>query len=166
MAYASEVTTQGPFPHKQPNSRHCFACGVENTHGLHLRFYATGPGQVTAEYVVPEQFQGYPGVVHGGIVATLLDEIVARAVMEAEPLRFMVTATMKIRYHQPVPVGQPLRLVGTLKTRRGRLSTAWGEIRLPDGRLGAEAEALLSDIPGMPDGSTDLEALGWKVYPD
>jgi hypothetical protein len=51
----------------QPNSRHCFVCGLENQFGLKLRFYETGPGEVTAEYTVPDQFQGYPGLVHGGI---------------------------------------------------------------------------------------------------
>ncbi|MEW6566949.1 MAG: PaaI family thioesterase [Chloroflexota bacterium] len=166
MTCAIEAPTPNLARRKQPNSRHCFVCGVENRNGLGLRFYHTGPGEVTAETTVPEHFQGYPGVVHGGVVATMLDEIVGRAAMEGEPTRFMVTASLKVRYHQPVPIGQPLRLVGTLKSRRGRLATAVGQLHLPDGSLGAEAEALLSDLPTMPGGEADLEALGWKVYPD
>lgn len=69
------------MPNRQPNSRHCFVCGVENPHGLHLTFKQTAPDEVTVEYTVPEHFQGYPGVVHGGIVAAMLDEVAGRAHM-------------------------------------------------------------------------------------
>ena len=65
-------------PIMQPNSRHCFVCGLENNYGLKLRFKETGPGEVTADYTVPEHFQGYPGVVHGGIVTAMLDEVTGR----------------------------------------------------------------------------------------
>lgn len=151
---------------KQPNSRQCFVCGVENPVGLRLAFYETAPGEVTAEVTLPERYQGYPGVVHGGIVASMLDEVVGRAAMNGEPWRFMVTARLDLRYRKPVPVGKPLRLVGRLGRRRGRLATSRGEVWLPDGTLGAEAEAMLADFPGLPETATDLDALGWKVYPD
>ena len=54
---------------KQPNSRHCFICGLENEVGLGMAFYEVGPGEVTAEVIIPEQYQGYPGVVHGGMLS-------------------------------------------------------------------------------------------------
>lgn len=151
---------------KQPNSRHCFVCGLENPVGLRLAFYSTGPGEATCDYVAPEHYQGYPGVVHGGIVASMLDEIVGRAAMEAGPDRFMMTARLEVRYRQPVPIGVPLRLVGRLISRRARAASAAGQILLPDGTIGAEAEALLVDVPDMPSQSQSLEDLGWKVYPD
>jgi uncharacterized protein (TIGR00369 family) len=151
---------------KQPNSRQCFACGVENPVGLHLKFYETEDGEVTAEITLPGRYQGYPGVVHGGIVASMLDEVTGRAAMEGDIWRFMMTAKLDLRYRSPVPIGQPLFLVGRLVNRRGRLAMAHGEIRLADGKICAEAEALLADIPGMPGGSRDVEGLGWKVYPD
>jgi hypothetical protein len=66
---------------KQPNSRHCFVCGLENEYGLGLRFYEIGPDEVTATVSIPEQYQGYPGVVHGGITAAMLDEVLGRAAM-------------------------------------------------------------------------------------
>ncbi len=155
-----------PTATKQPNSLHCFVCGLENPVGLRLAFYDTGPGEVTAHITVAERYQGYPGVVHGGIVAAMLDEVVGRAAMEGDIWRFMLTAKLELRYRKPIPIGQPLRLVGRLLKRRGRLATTHGEIWLADGSLGAEADAVLSDIPGMPGGTTDLDALGWKVYPD
>lgn len=162
----TQTSTASPAPRKQPNSRHCFVCGVENPRGLQLSFYQDRPGEVSAETTVREDYQGYPGIVHGGIVAAMLDEIASRAAMAEGEKRFMVTATIKVRYHRPVPIGQPLRLVGRLCTRRGRIATARGEVRLPDGRLAAEAEAVLADLPRMPGEEVDLEALGWKVYPD
>ena len=155
-----------PVRRKQPNSRHCFVCGLENPVGLHLAFYSTGPGEATCDYVAPEHYQGYPGVVHGGIVAAMLDEIVGRAAMEAESERFMMTARLEIRYRKPVPVGVPLRLIGRLAHRRGRATSATGQILLPDGSVGAEAEALLVDIPDLPTQQQALDELGWKVYPD
>lgn len=150
----------------QPNSRHCFVCGLANPFGLQLRFYETGPGEVIAEYKVPDHFQGYPGVVHGGIVAAMLDEITARAHMGVDSPRFMYTARLEIKYRKNVPVGQPLRLVGQAGKSRDKTATSTGKIYGPDGDLLAEAEALLIDVPQDVVSGVDLEALGWKVYKD
>ena len=151
---------------QQPNSQHCFVCGVENPYGLGLRFYETGPDQVEAEHTVPERYQGYPGVVHGGVVAAMLDEMVSRATMIDRPGQFMVTARLDIAYRAPVPVGAPLRLTGRLTRRRGRFAFARAELRLDDGTLAAEAEGMMADFPGGLAPPDQLDALGWRVYPD
>jgi acyl-coenzyme A thioesterase PaaI-like protein len=119
---------------------------------------------VTAEFTAPQHFQGYPGVVHGGIVAAMLDEIGGRAMMGGDPPRFMFTARMEIRYRKNVPVGKPLRLVGRAGKNKGRTATAIGAIYDAEDELLAEAEVLLVDVPTKMLGRTDLEALGWKVY--
>ena len=148
----------------QANSRQCFVCGLENPFGLHLRFYESGPGEVTAEITVPQHYQGYPGVVHGGIVAAMLDEVCGRVHMGEDPPRFMYTARLEVRYRQNVPVGEPLRLVGRATRSKGRTATAVGELYGPGEVLLAEADALLVNVPeGLID-NIDLEALGWKVY--
>lgn len=151
---------------KQPNSKHCFVCGRENPYGLKLNFYETTPGEVVVEYTVPEQFQGYPGVVHGGVVAAMLDEVTGRVHMGGFPPRFMFTARLDVRYHKNVPVGKPLRIVGYAGKSRERTATASGKIFGPEGDLLAEAEALLVNVPDEITDQVDLEALGWKVYPD
>lgn len=151
---------------KQPNSKHCFVCGRENPYGLKLNFYETTPGEVVVEYTVPEQFQGYPGVVHGGVVAAILDEVTGRVHMGGFPPRFMFTARLDVRYHKNVPVGKPLRIVGYAGKSRERTATASGKIFGPEGDLLAEAEALLVNVPDEITDQVDLEALGWKVYPD
>lgn len=155
-------------PHltKQPNSKDCFVCGMENAHGLRLSFYQDDDGQVIAETVVPERFQGYPGVVHGGIVASILDEVAMRAAMVEDHNRFMVTARMTLRYRRQIPVEQPLTIVGRLERGAGSRKTARGELRLPDGSVGAEVEALMVRYPETLADEQKLERLGWKVYPD
>jgi len=151
---------------RQPNSRHCFVCGLQNPFGLQLRFEVTAPGEVEARYTVSERYQGFPGVVHGGIVAAMLDEVAARAHIGIDPPRFMYTARMEIRYRQNVPVGKPLRVVGRAVKNRGRTATATGAIYDLDGALLAEADLLLVDVPSDVVGSVDLAALGWRVYED
>ncbi len=151
---------------KQPNSRSCFACGLENPRGLSLVFYNVGKERVETEYTAPEHFQGYPGILHGGIVASLLDEVVGRTAMIEDPNHFMVTARLSVRYRKPIPVGVPLKLTGWMVRKRGRLGTAEAELRLPDGTLGAEAEAILADHELSGQGEDLFESLGWRVYPD
>jgi acyl-coenzyme A thioesterase PaaI-like protein len=148
----------------QPNSRHCFVCGLENPNGLQLRFYETGPGEVTADYTVPDHFQGYPGVVHGGIVTAMLDEVTGRAHMHGEQTRFMFTAKLEIRFRKNVPIGQPLRVVGQVEKSKTRMASSIGKIYGPDGDLLAEAKALLVNLPEGAINEVNLEALGWKVY--
>jgi acyl-coenzyme A thioesterase PaaI-like protein len=148
---------------KQPNSNHCFVCGRANQYGLHLEFFETGPGEVVVEYTVPEQFQGYPGVVHGGVVAAMLDEVTGRVHMGGYPPRFMFTAKLEIRYRKNVPIGQPLKIVGRAGTSRDRTATSTAQIFGPDDELLAEAEALLVNVPEDTVSKVNLEAIGWKV---
>jgi uncharacterized protein (TIGR00369 family) len=153
---------------KQPNSLHCFVCGVQNPYGLKLKFFEEGPGEVIANYTVPKQFQGYPGVVHGGIIAAMLDEVAGRTLMGSDPQRsrFMFTARLDVQYRKPVPTEKPLRLVGRVGKLKNRSATAVATIYGPDGDLLAEADAILVDIPQETLETANLEALGWKVYPD
>ena len=149
---------------RQPNSLHCFVCGVANPFGLHLKFYEPAPGEVTAQVTLSDEFQGYPGVVHGGVVAAMLDEVCGRAHMGGDQPRFMYTARLEVRYRQNVPVGEPLRIVGRAARSKGRTATAVGEIYGPGEVLLAEADVLLVNVPEDVIGDVDLEALGWRVY--
>lgn len=158
-------SAQNSRRNKQPNSKHCFACGLENPFGLQLEFRDNGVDEVVCEYVVPDKFNGYPGVVHGGIVAAMMDEVVVRTAMITDPNRFMMTATINIKYRQPVPTLTPLILVGRMVRDRGRAARAEGELRLPDGSVAVEAEMMMVDLPqGHKVTDQVLEQLGWKVY--
>lgn len=151
---------------KLPNSRHCFVCGLENDHGLQLSFYKDGPETIIANLTVPEHFQGYPGIVHGGIVAAVLDETVGHSLMINDPNRFMFTGKLTTRYRHPVPIGQPLRLVGTVIKDHRRLAESKAELYGPDDKLLADAIGLLVPLPTGTLEDTDFKSLGWKVYPD
>jgi acyl-coenzyme A thioesterase PaaI-like protein len=149
----------------QPNSQNCFVCGLSNPFGLKLRFYETGPGEVCAECTLDEQYQGYPGVVHGGIVAAMLDEAAGRSHMGGDPPRFMYTARLEIRYRKNVPIGKPIRLVGRAGDSKRRTAASSSAIYDQNGTLLAEADALMVNIPQAAVKDVDLEALGWRVYP-
>lgn len=150
---------------KQPGSKNCFVCGRENPAGLKLNFFTLSPGQVRAEIRLTNKYEGYPGIVHGGIIAAILDETGGRAYMDDQH-PFMVTAQLNVRYRKPVPIEAPLVAHGEATERRGRVSKAHSEIRDLDGKVLAEAELVLVDIPEEETTGVDLEALGWHVYPD
>lgn len=149
----------------QPNSLHCFVCGLKNPLGLQLRFYDTGPGEVTVECTLPEMYQGYPGVAHGGIVAAILDEAAGRSQMGGDPPRFMFTARLNVRYRRNVPTGKPIRVIGRAGDGKRRSAAATSAIYDLEGELLAEADAILVDVPEEMLANADLEALGWRVYP-
>ncbi len=151
---------------KQPNSKNCFACGLENEHGLGVQFYEINGDELVAEYIVPEQFEGFPGIVHGGIIASMLDEMLSRAAMIGEPDRFWMTAKMELRYRASVLTGQPITLRAVIEKRRGRISFTKAELRLADGTLAVEANGMMVDADDALVEDADLEELGWKVYPD
>ncbi len=91
-----------------PEDGGCFGCSPSNATGMQLRFRREGMC-VRAGYRIPDRFHGAPGVAHGGIVATILDEIsCAAAVFVAD--RFVVTGELVVRYYRPVPVEAPLDL--------------------------------------------------------
>lgn len=149
----------------QPNSRLCFVCGMENPVGLKLRFWDNGADEVQARYTVCSDYQGFPGIVHGGVVAAMLDETAGRTVMIDDPNCFMMTVKMTIKYRKPVPTETPLLLLGRLLKRRGRLAIASSEIRLPDDSLAAEAEVTLAALPEEYLEDMDVEEAGWQVWP-
>jgi acyl-coenzyme A thioesterase PaaI-like protein len=153
----------------QPNSRMCFVCGLENPVGLKLRIFETAPGQIETRFTAPVHFQGYPGVLHGGIVASILDEICGRAQMGSNPMspRFMFTAKIQVRYRRNVPVEVPLRILGRAGKAKARSAEAWAGIYIAESDdLLAEADAVLINVPPDSFDASRLGELGWKIYPE
>ncbi len=148
---------------RQPNSDYCFVCGRKNPRGLYMVFYDNEENEVCSEYTVPDTYQGYPGIVHGGVVAAMLDEVVGRVAMIGDHHRFMMSVKLQVKYRHPVPTETPLLIVGRILRLRGRLGRAVGEIRLPDGSVAAESEMTLVDVPAEIIDNANLAALGWYV---
>ncbi len=115
----------------------CFACGQENPIGLRLRFVAAGDG-VRAEFTAGPQYQGYEGVLHGGIVAAALDDAMAQLFHQRG--QETLTAKLEIRFRQEAPVGRPLVVSARVVGQRMRLFTAEAVLALPDGTRLAEAK--------------------------
>ncbi|MBN1874548.1 MAG: PaaI family thioesterase [Anaerolineae bacterium] len=161
-------TTVPAHWHLQPTSRMCFVCGRENPVGLHIQFYEDREQQqVIVPITIPDQYQGYPGITHGGIITAILDEVSGRALMmtKGEDL-FWVTAKLEMRYRQPTPTGVPLTAVGWVVRQRSRAAEVAGEIRLPDGTVTAEVAAVVVCPPAETLQSWEQEKDFWKVEQD
>ena len=148
---------------KQPNSDLCFVCGRKNPVGLYMRFYDNSKDEVLSEYTVAERYQSYPGIVHGGILASMLDEVVGRVAMIGDHHHFMVSVKLQVLYRHPVPVETPLKIRGRIIRLRGRLGKAQGEIILPDGKVACEAAITLADVPTEILSNTNESLLNWQV---
>jgi uncharacterized protein (TIGR00369 family) len=110
-----------------PHTRSCFVCGESNPFGLNLRFYEDGDG-VRATFTPREEHNGFKGVTHGGLLATVLDEIMVWA-CAVRTKRFAYCAEMTVRFISPAPPGDKLTVIGRLmENRRGRVFHAGGEL--------------------------------------
>jgi acyl-coenzyme A thioesterase PaaI-like protein len=150
---------------KQPSSRTCFVCGRENHGGLGARWTSDrAAGEVRAELAIPERFNGYPGVVHGGVVTALLDEAMARtALIDGGFEDLLVTARMEVAFRQPIPTATPVTVIGRIRKKTGSRAQAEAELRLPDGSVAARAEALMTRPPPAVAAGWAAEQPFWRV---
>jgi uncharacterized protein (TIGR00369 family) len=108
----------------------CFGCSSTNPAGLHLRFRRRGE-VVVADCVIAERFHGAPGIAHGGIIATLLDEISCAAAWAVRG-GHVVTGEISVRYRRPCPVEIPLALSARVTAEHSRYLTIEAEVRRAD----------------------------------
>ncbi len=153
---------------KQPNSRMCFVCGLQNPVGLHLAIYNDLDNNcIYSNVIISDQYQSYPGVVHGGIVATMLDEISGRAtIMDGNDQNLMVTLKLEVKYRRPTPTNTPLKVIGRVVSQNESRAKVTGEIQLADGTVTASCEGLLARPPDEMRDQWAAELPYWKVYPD
>ncbi len=131
---------------KQPNSHMCFVCGIDNPSGLHAHFYQLDESTCVARFLPDHSHQGYPGRVHGGVVAAIMDETLGRTVW-ADQTEWGVTAELTMRYKAPVPLGQMLTIVGRITENSRRVFLAEGELLLADGTVAVTAHGKFVKIP-------------------
>ena len=112
------------------NTKICFVCGVENPLGLHVPFTRDGERGSRATYTVRSEHVGWPGLIHGGLLFTLMDESVAWA-LYFNGLRG-VTAKAETRFRRPAPVGAPLVITGSIVERARRLVQVRAEVQRAD----------------------------------
>ena len=150
-----------------PHTKSCFVCGEANAHGLRQRFETDGRS-IRARFTPRAEHVGFQGVVHGGILATLLDEIMVWA-CAVGARKFGFCAEMTVRYHRPAVPGEELIAGAELvENRRGRVFEAKAELRNGAGEVVASATGKY-----MPVRDVDLAELqrdmvgdaGWFLFP-
>ena len=151
---------------KQHNSRMCFVCGLKNPAGLKASFYEVENNQLVALFTPCEEHQGYPGRLHGGLAATILDETIGRAMNIQNDEVWGVTVEFNARYKKPVPLDTELRVVGRITNENRRLFEGTGEILLPDGTVAVEGRGKYIKLPLDEIADFDYEEQEWKAILD
>jgi uncharacterized protein (TIGR00369 family) len=149
---------------KQPNSRMCLVCGLKNPFGLHTSFFELGNKELLAVFKPREEHQSYPGRLHGGIISTILDETMGRAIMiQSESDVWGVTVDLQIRFKKPVPLDEKLRVLGRITKDSNRFFEGTGELLLADGTVAATGHGKYLKIPLEKIADFDVDHQEWKV---
>jgi uncharacterized protein (TIGR00369 family) len=138
-----------PFAHVAHNR--CFGCGPANPTGLHLDFLLAEDGSVVSITTVTDRFEGPVHYLHGGIIATLLDEAMSKAIRASG--RTAMTRQMEVDYLRPVPSGAEIRIEGRVNRSDGRKH--WPEARILDagGTVLAQGKGLFIEVRAREQGA-------------
>jgi acyl-coenzyme A thioesterase PaaI-like protein len=103
----------------------CFVCGDRNEHGLQAKFYLDGDRAVS-RLTTRADFEGYRGIYHGGIISSMLDEVMIKAILARDI--FAVTAELTVRFQKPVGIGIELTFTGAITEQKGRIFLTAGRV--------------------------------------
>lgn len=149
---------------KQPNSKMCLVCGLKNPFGLHTSFLELDNKELLAIFKPRGEHQSYPGRLHGGIISTILDETIGRAIMiKSEGDIWGVTVDLQIRFKKPVPLYEELRVLGRITKNSSRFFEGTGELLLQDGTVAAEGYGKYLKIPLEKIADFDVDHQEWRV---
>ncbi len=124
----------------------CFVCGKQNGAGLQLEFELIGDDRIRTEFIPPKRFQGWKDVLHGGIIVTILDEVMVNCAYLRQIMA--VTTKLQITLRRPAAIGERLIFYGQILKHGARTVNmkAWAEGE--NGTIVAEATGLLMKIRG------------------
>lgn len=128
------------------DDKYCFACGEKNPIGMHLNFTLTGDGGIEAKYTFPKELQGYSGIVHGGMISLLLDEVMVNLpwLKMKQPV---VSADIRIRFKKPLKIGEPVIARAFIDKQKKKIFWIKSAlIREIDGVEIAQAEAVCMQV--------------------
>jgi uncharacterized protein (TIGR00369 family) len=141
----------------------CFACGSLNSHGLRLDLHAAADACWT-ELELDSRFEGWEGMAHGGIVCTILDEVMAWALVDHDV--WGVTARMQVEFKRPVPIGRRIRGEGRVVEVKRRVVYAEGLI-LDSGNGTELARAAATFVAAPEHRKQELkERYGFRLEPE
>jgi uncharacterized protein (TIGR00369 family) len=139
-----ESVAENLSPMSHGSHNRCFGCGDANPVGLHLEFFLADDGSVVSRGIVTDSYEGPKGYLHGGIIATLLDETMSKAV-RARGFTAM-TRHMEVDYLRPVSSGKPLRMEGRVTRDEGRKHWVEAKIVDADGTTLAAGKGLFIEV--------------------
>ena len=122
-------------------------CGVENKFTLNSRFYELENKELAVVFRTEDWHQSYPGRLHGGIAAAVLDELIGRAMCVEEPGMWGVTVELNVKYRKPIPTGATLKAMARITENNRRIFEGTGELLLPDGDIAASAWGKYVKLP-------------------
>jgi len=126
------------------DDRMCFACGSENKDGLQLSFRSLEDGKMCTEFIPSQKFQGFKDILHGGIMAVLMDEtMIHLAFAKGEKV---VTARLEVKLRKPARIGEKIVVTAELLSDSGRRLELSAEAKGPGGELLAEGKGTMVRI--------------------
>jgi len=142
----------------------CFICGKKNDAGLKASFYETDKDELIAVFRPGQEHQSYPGRLHGGIAAAILDETIGRNInMGRDEDVWGVTLEFSIKFKKPIPLEEDIKVVTRLTEENRRIFKGEGEIVLPDGSIAATGKGRYLKLPIRKIADFDLEENEWKI---
>ena len=120
-----------------PNYPTCFVCGDKNEKGLKVPFYYAD-GKARAEYIPSREYEGYKDILHGGIISSLLDEVMIQSIIARGILTF--TIQIDIKFKAPAKIGEKILLEGYIVQDKGKIIVTEGSVLKQDGTVIAEAK--------------------------
>ena len=151
--FSIDSSTIRHYTHSMPKEvlryNHCFVCGPNNPFGLNLKFLSE-ENRAWTDFQPEKRHEGYKGILHGGIIAAILDEVMIKAALAQGIL--CVTASMEVRYKAPAELSSQFHFEGIVTSIRKRVIETSGSMVDQQGRVVAEASAKYMTV------SPDLQA--------
>ena len=152
---------------KQPNSKMCLVCGMKNDFGLKSYFYELENKELLAVFQGDDVHQSYPGRLHGGISAAMLDETIGRAILiDHDADIWGVTLEFSVKFKKPVPLNEELRIVARITEEKSRTFVGTGELLLPNGEVAVEGHGRYLKMPLSKIADFDFDTEEWLVIHD
>ena len=136
-------------------------CGTDNEFTLNARFYELENGELSVVFRSEDWHQSYPGRVHGGIAAAVLDELIGRSVSIGEPQIWGVTVELSVKYKKTIPTDAELKAIARTTKNSRKLFEGTGELYLPDGTVAATAWGKYMKMPIEKISERELSSKEW-----
>lgn len=120
-----------------PNYPYCFVCGDKNEIGLKVAFFHEN-GKAKGQYTPTKEFEGYKDILHGGILSTLLDEVMIYSLIAQGIIT--VTVHIEIKFKKPAKIGETLYMEGWMTEDKGKILCTEGKIFTKDGKIVAQSK--------------------------